>query len=70
MKLPLSDKLEKPEGFPIISQSWFTTSTYGRSILRSGRFTQQRLVKETGLSKCCIRGTSDYWMSQCEDVCK
>ena len=39
MKLLLPDKLEKPEGFTIISQSWFTTSTYGRSILRGGRFT-------------------------------
>lgn len=40
MKLLLPDKLEKPEGFTIISQSWFTTSTYGRSILRGGRVTQ------------------------------
>ena len=39
MKLPLSDKLEKPKGFTIFSQIWFTTSTYGRSILRGGRFT-------------------------------
>jgi len=31
---------------------------------------RQRLVKESGLSKCCIRGKSDYWMPQCEDLCK